>query len=79
MELRAAREASGKTQVQVAKESGVTTVSYQRYESEERAPSAVTAIRIAETLGIKSFKQFKLLFGSTSPDNAKIPSGNSAK
>lgn len=76
MQLRAAREASGKTQAQVAKEAGVTTISYQRYESEERAPSAVTAIRIADSLGVKSFKQFKALFGAEIPNNTKEPDRN---
>lgn len=51
MELRAAREASGKTQAQVAKEIGVSELSYQRYEYDKREPGARTAIRIARALG----------------------------
>ena len=50
MELRAAREASGKTQAQVAKEIGVTELSYQRYEYGKREPGVRTAIRIAKVL-----------------------------
>ena len=69
MELRAAREASGKTQSQVAKEIGVNTVSYQRYESENRVPNAVIAILIARALGSTVEK----LFGAATPDNTKEP------
>ena len=50
MELRAAREQSGKTQAQVAKEIGVSELSYQRYEYDKREPGVRTAIRIARAL-----------------------------
>lgn len=50
MKLRAAREASGKTQAQVAKEVGISELSYQRYEYELREPGVQTAIRIARAL-----------------------------
>lgn len=50
MKLRAAREASGKTQAQVAKEVGISALSYQRYEYELREPGVQTAIRIARAL-----------------------------
>ena len=49
--LIAAREASGKTQVQVAKEAGITDVTYQRYEYGKRKPIADAAIRIAKAVG----------------------------
>lgn len=49
--LKAAREKSGKTQLQVAKEVGVTEVTYQRYEYGEREPRASTANLIAEAVG----------------------------
>ena len=75
MELRAAREASGKTQSQVAKEIGVNTVSYQRYESENRVPNAVIAILIARALG----STVEELFGAATPDNTKEPDDNQAK
>lgn len=50
MELRAAREKSGKTQAQVAKEAGVSEQAYQRYEYGKREPGVQTAIRIAHAL-----------------------------
>lgn len=79
MGLRAAREASGKTQAQVAKEIGIAELSYQRYEHDKREPGVRTAIRIAEVLGIESFKRFKALFGTTIPDNEEAPDGNQAE
>ena len=48
--LKAARKASGKTQAQVAKESGIAEVAYQMYEYGKREPRVRTAIRIAQTL-----------------------------
>lgn len=50
MKLRAAREASGKTQSQVAKESKISELSYQRYEYDQREPGVRTALRIAQAL-----------------------------
>lgn len=50
MELRAARERSRKTQTQVAKEVGISEVSYQRIEYGTQTPSLANAIRIARTL-----------------------------
>ena len=50
VKLRAAREASGKTQAQVAKEAGISALSYQRYEYALREPGVQTAIRIARAL-----------------------------
>ena len=64
MELRAAREASGKTQAQVAKEIGVSELSYQRYEYDKREPGARTAIRIARALN----STVEDLFGAATPD-----------
>ena len=48
--LRTAREASGKTQRQVADEAGVTEVAYQRYEYGDRVPNAITVQRLASAL-----------------------------
>lgn len=48
--LKAAREKSGKTQAQVAKEAGIAEVSYQRYEYGHNDPSASTAVRIAKAV-----------------------------
>lgn len=50
MKLRAAREQSGKTQTQVAKEAGVNVRLYQYYEYDEKEPSVRTAIRIARAV-----------------------------
>lgn len=50
MELQAAREKSGKTQAQVAKEVGITEQAYQRYEYGKIEPRARTAIRIARAV-----------------------------
>lgn len=50
IKLRTAREQSGKTQAQVAKEAGVSEQAYQRYEYDKREPGVRTAIRIARAL-----------------------------
>ena len=63
MNLRAAREASGKTQAQVAKEAGISEQVFQRYEYGQNEPSVRTAIRIADVLNVKSYQDFKKLFG----------------
>ncbi len=49
--LRDARNASGKTQAQIAREVGVTARAYQYYESGERIPGVNTALSIARALG----------------------------
>lgn len=72
MELRAAREESGKTQAQVAEEIGVSEVSYQRYEYDKREPGVRTAIRIARALNSTA----EALFGAATPDSTKKPNGN---
>lgn len=61
--LRAAREKSGKTQAQVAKESQISEAQYQNIEYGNNNPTVRTAIRIADTLGIRSLKSFKEIFG----------------
>lgn len=63
MELRAAREASGKTQAQVAKEACVTERMYQYYEADTMEPGVRTAIRIAKTLN----STVEDLFGAATP------------
>ncbi len=72
MELRAAREASGKTQAQVAKEAQVAERLYQDYEYDKREPGARTAIRIARALN----STVEALFGAATPDNDSIPRTN---
>lgn len=75
MELRAAREQSGKTQKQVAQETGITEVSYQRIEYRLQRPSLITAILIARVLN----STVEDLFGAETPDNTKRPDSNRAE
>ena len=75
MKLRAAREASGKTQAQVAKEARVAERLYQDYEYDKREPGVRTAIRIADALGVRDLRK---LFGAATPDNPKKPDGHQA-
>ena len=63
MDLRAAREASGKTQAQVAAESKVAERLYQDYEYDKREPGVRTAIRIARALN----STVETLFGAATP------------
>lgn len=67
MELRAARERSGKTQAQVAKETGISEAQYQNIEYDKSEPRVRTAIRIARVLG----STVESLFGMTAPSGAK--------
>lgn len=64
MELRAAREQSGKTQAQVAKEANVGERLYQDYEYDKREPGVRTAIRIALALN----STVEALFGAATPE-----------
>lgn len=57
------REKNGLTQSEVAHRARVSDRAYQNYESGERVPKADVAIRIANVLGVKSFKLFKEIFG----------------
>ena len=77
MKLRAAREASGKTQAQVAKEVGVSELSYQRYEYDKREPGVRTANRIARA--VNSTTEILWGYGAATPDNTKEPDGNPAE
>ena len=61
--LRAARKLQDKTQEQVAQEAGVTGRAYQSYEYGKREPGVRTAIRIADSVGVKSLERFKEIFG----------------
>lgn len=51
------------TQAEVAKKAGIQERAYQNYESGVRTPKANIAIRIADAIGVKSYKEFKELFG----------------
>ena len=57
LRLQAAREKSGKTQAQVAKEAGIKVVTYQRYEYGSREPGVRTAIRIANALNVTDLRE----------------------
>lgn len=59
MALRAAREQSGKTQAQVAKEADVSERIYQEYEYDKSEPGVRTAIRIAKALDSTVEELFK--------------------
>ena len=54
--LIAARQQSGKTQKQVAKEIGIAKNAYQQYEYNNTIPNVKLANRIARTLGTTSEK-----------------------
>ena len=63
MQLRAAREASSKTQAQVAKEAGISEAQYQNIEYDKNEPRVRTAIRIAKALN----STVEQLFGAATP------------
>lgn len=77
MNLRAAREASGKTQAQVAKEAKIAERTYQYYETDEKEPGVRTANRIAKS--VNSTSEALWGFGAATPDNTKEPDGNQAE
>ena len=60
MKLKAAREQSGKTQAQVAKEVGIKEQSYQKYEYDKSTPNVRTAIRIARAVRLAAVFTFDL-------------------
>lgn len=66
MELRAAREASGKTQAQVAKEAQVAERLYQDYEYDKCEPGVRTANRIARA--VNSTAEELWGFGAATPE-----------
>jgi len=74
MELRAAREQSGKTQAQVAKEAQISETQYQNIEYSKSEPGVRTAIRIARVLN----KTVEELFGAATPAVDETPGGNRA-
>ncbi|SCJ66627.1 Helix-turn-helix domain [Anaerotruncus sp. 2789STDY5834896] len=63
MRLRAAREKSGKTQAQVAKEANISLAQYQNIEYNKCEPGVRTAIRIAKALN----DTVEHLFGAATP------------
>ena len=71
MELRAAREASGKTQAQVAQEAAIPIQQYQNYEYDKKEPRVRTAIPIAKAVN----STVEALWGARTE---KEPDGNPA-
>lgn len=57
------RNKAGLTQVEVATKVGIQGRAYQNYELGTRTPKADIAIRIADAIGVKSYKDFKEIFG----------------
>lgn len=57
MELLAARKQSGKTQAQVARETGISLAQYQNLEYGKSTPNIRTAIRIADALGVGDLRE----------------------
>lgn len=76
-ELQAARKGIGLTQAQVAEASSISKTQYQNIEYNKNEPRVRAAIRIAETLGVQKFEDFKRLFGAATPIQKK-PDGNRA-
>lgn len=56
------RNKIGLTQVEVAKRAGIQERAYQNYEA-GRTPKANIAIRIADAIEVKSYAEFKEIFG----------------
>lgn len=65
--LKERRERCGLTQMKIAQRVGITEVGYQNYEAGERIPRTDIAIQIADELKVKTYKEFKLLFGAATP------------
>lgn len=55
--LIARRKHIGKTQAQVAQEVKIAESVYQRYEHGKRKPSVLTAIKIADALGVQNLRE----------------------
>lgn len=73
MKLKAARETSGKTQAQVAKEVGITERGYRKLEAKEEYKAVDTAIRIARVLN----STVEELFGAEILKDERKQKGNS--
>ena len=55
--LTTAREKSGKTQKQVAEEIKISVRNYQDYEYNINIPNVLTAIKIANALGVENLRE----------------------
>ena len=63
-----ARKLCGKTQEAVAKEVGISTLAFQRYEGGQRTPNVTTAIRIADALGEWTLGYYLVEEGAMRPE-----------
>ena len=71
MELRAAREASGKTQAQVAKEARVAERLYQDYEYDKCEPGVRAANRIAKAVNRTTEELWGFGAATPKPENSE--------
>lgn len=71
MQLRAARELSGKTQAQVAKETGISEAQYQNIEYDKNEPRVRTANRIARAVNRTSEELWGFGAATPKPENSE--------
>lgn len=71
MQLRAARELSGKTQAQVAKETGISEAQYQNIEYDKNEPRVRTANRIARAVNRTSEELWGFSAATPKPENSE--------
>ena len=71
MQLRAARELSGNTQAQVAKETGISEAQYQNIEYDKNEPRVRTANRIARAVNRTSEELWGFSAATPKPENSE--------
>ena len=64
------RKNRGLTQVQIAEKAQISERQYARIERETQDPHTSVSIRIADSLGVKKFEDFKKLFGAGTPNKS---------
>lgn len=64
------RRERGFTQKRLSGEVFVAKLTYERYEHGLTEPAVGTAIRIADVLGVKTYGEFRTLFGAATQNNA---------
>lgn len=70
------RKQSGLTQEELASICNISVLSMLRYEKKRRTPPVDVAINIAESVGIKTFEEFKAIFGAGTPSIENKPDCN---
>jgi len=63
--IKLTREKKGFKQIEIANKTYISVRALQNYEASEREPLVHTAIALAEALEVKTFEEFKDLFGNT--------------